>query len=181
MTWTGALIGIGVAAVLLVPLALKWQLPLRVVGAWIVVVGAVSGAAWAAVLGQGRSRGLAARSGRHGRRVERRRGRRRVLQGSRARLPRRRPARSSRPPTEPFSTCGDSARGRHRPSRSEGRPLEVRELANVEVGEAGHLIGIGMHLLNVHVNRAPVGGSRRSRSCTRPAASSRSSARRQRR
>ncbi len=53
MTWTSALVGIGVAAVLLVPLALKWQLPMRVVGAWIVVVGAVSGAAWAAVLGQG--------------------------------------------------------------------------------------------------------------------------------
>ncbi len=66
------------------------------------------------------------------------------------------------------------------PIEKQGRPLDVRELANVEVGEAGHLIGIGMHLLNVHVNRAPVGGRVRLARTHARDVSSRSSARKRR-
>jgi phosphatidylserine decarboxylase len=158
MTLTGALAGVGVAAVLLVPLALKWQLPLRVVGAWIVIVGALSGAVWTVVLGQGAlswtwllaqvvTVGLVSAAG---------------AATAFFRDPERVPPATSGAILSPADgevlyvrkfTAGEAP-----PIVKHGRPLELRELTNFEVGEAGYLIGIGMHLLNVHVNRAPVAG-----------------------
>ena len=158
MTLTGALIGIGVAAVLLVPLALKWQLPLRVVGAWIVVRRRDIGRGVGRVLGQGAlswpwllaqvvtvsvlsAAGAAAAFFRDPERIS---------------------------PATPGAIVSPAdgtvlyvrrfSAGEAPPIVKHGRSLEMRELACVEVGESGHLIGIGMHLLNVHVNRAPVAG-----------------------
>ena len=39
-----------------------------------------------------------------------------------------------------------------------GKALNLIELARVEICDEGYLVGIAMHLLNVHVNRAPIAG-----------------------
>jgi len=156
--WTGAFAGIGVAALLLVPLALKWQLPIRIVGAWILVVGAVSGAAWVVILGVD---GLTATW--------------LVVQAitilvlsaaAAAAAFFRDPERDA--PTDPAAVISPAdgtvlyvrrfAAGEAPPIEKHGKPTDLEELAQVELEDAGHLIGIGMHLLNVHVNRAPLGG-----------------------
>lgn len=158
MVWTGALAGIAVAALLLVPLALKWQLPLRVVGAWTVVVGSVSGAAWAAVLGQGMLSwpwllaqiltvsvlsvtGAAAAFFRDPERV-----------------PPETPGAIVSPADGTVLYVRRFSAGESPPVEKRGRPLDLREFASLEVGDNGYLIGISMHLLNVHVNRVPTGG-----------------------
>jgi phosphatidylserine decarboxylase len=153
-----ALAGIGVAAVILVPLALKWQLPLRVVGVWIVVVGALSGSAWAIVLDTDpRSWAwLIAQVVTVG-----------VLSGVAAAVAFfRDPERVS--PATPGAIVSPAdgtvvyvrrfSAGEAPPIEKRGKPLDVGELAKVNVGTSGYVVGIGMHLLNVHVNRAPVGG-----------------------
>lgn len=158
MVWIGALAGIGVAAVLLAPLALKWQLPVRVVGAWIVVLGAISGAAWEAVLGQGVLSWpwLLAQIVTVG-----------VLSAAGAtaaffrdpeRVPPETPGAIVSPADGTVLYVRRFSAGEGPPVSKRGRSLDLRELTSVDVGDAGHLIGIGMHLLNVHVNRAPVGG-----------------------
>ena len=158
MTWTGVLAGIAVAAVLLIPLALKWQLPLRIVGGWIVVVGAASGATWEAVLGQGSLSWvwLLAQVLTIG-----------VLSAAAAaaaffrdpeRVPPETPGAIVSPADGTVIYVRRFIAGEAPPIEKRGQSLDLRELAGVDVGEAGHLIGIGMHLLNVHVNRAPIGG-----------------------
>lgn len=44
-------------------------------------------------------------------------------------------------------------------SQKKGRKIELRELAKTSLlADTSHLVGIGMNLLNVHVNRAPIEG-----------------------
>ena len=51
MEWTALIWGVALAAVVLVPLAIKWQLPFGVVGPWLLVIGAASGIVWQALIG----------------------------------------------------------------------------------------------------------------------------------
>ena len=44
------------------------------------------------------------------------------------------------------------------PIEKRGKALNLIELARVEICDEGYLVGIAMHLLNVHVNRAPIAG-----------------------
>lgn len=158
MTLTNALVGIGVAAVLLIPLALKWQLPMRVVSVWIVLVGAISGAVWGAILRQeapslpwliahvvtvgGLSAAAAAAA----------------FFRDPERITPEKPGAIVSPADGTVLYVRRFNAGEAPPIVKQGRSLDLHELANVDVGDAGHLIGIGMHLLNVHVNRAPVAG-----------------------
>jgi len=158
MTWTGALAGICVAAVVLVPIAVKWQLPLRAVGVWTVVVGAVTGALWAKVLGDGSLPwvwlGLTVVT---------------VVAVSAAFLAAvfyRDPERVTPAEAGLIVSPADGTvlyvrrfvGGEAPPIEKHGVPLDLRELAQLNVGDVGQVIGIGMHLANVHVNRAPLAG-----------------------
>jgi phosphatidylserine decarboxylase len=154
----GAVAGVALAVLLLVPLSLKWQLPQRTVWTWAVLLGASTGALWAALLGevtQGWTWALAQTASVL------------VISGLAAAVMFfRDPDRD--PPLTPDVIVSPAdgqvvyvrsfSRGCAPPIEKQGRALEVGELARVDVGDEGHLIGIGMHLLNVHVNRAPVAG-----------------------
>ncbi|RJQ51028.1 MAG: phosphatidylserine decarboxylase family protein [Actinobacteria bacterium] len=48
--------------------------------------------------------------------------------------------------------------GRAPVSEKGGRSFALEELSDIGSAHSGFLIGVGMNLLNVHVNRAPVGG-----------------------
>lgn len=158
MEMAGALAGFGLAIVLLVPLALKWQLPFPVVAPWILVIGPASGAAWAAVLGLEwlsllwvivevatiltlSALGAAA-----------------AFFSDPERKPPADPRAILSPADGRILYVRHYSAGEAPPIEKHGKPLSLQELSSVEVEATGHLIGIGMHLLNVHVNRAPVGG-----------------------
>jgi phosphatidylserine decarboxylase len=158
VTWISGLVGIAVAAILLLPLALKWQLPLSVVGSWTVVVGVVSGALWSAVFGEGpvswawllgvvlsvlllSAAGAAFAFFRDPERGAPNLPGAIVSPADGTVLYIRRFGAKEAPPME-----------KHK------RPLLLEELAQVSVDGDGLVIGVGMHLLNVHVNRAPVAG-----------------------
>lgn len=147
-----------VAVLLLVPLAVKWQLPLRIVVAWAVGVGALSGVA-AGVLVSDKGYpwawlgvclimvGL-------------------LSFGAAAAAFFRDPERDV--PDDPSAILSPAdgvvvyvrefSAGEAPPMEKQGRPLRLGEFARVDVGADGMVVGIGMHLLNVHVNRAPVAG-----------------------
>lgn len=157
MSLTGAVAGVAVGALLLVPLAWKWHLPMRIVGTWIIVVGASSGVALQAALGTSLTPAwLASEVATI-----------LVLSASAAaaaffRDPERVPPASAGAVVSPADGTVLYIRrfgpGEIPPVEKRGRPQVLRELAMVEVGESCHLVGIGMHLLNVHVNRAPIAG-----------------------
>lgn len=150
--------GIIVAAIILLPLAVRWGLPMRVVAPWGLLVGALAGGSWAAVLGvtthpwawlvavTGTVMVLS------------------TLAATAAFF--RDPERSAPEESDLVVSPADGTviyvrsfdEGVSAPVSKHGRPLNVEELATVDVGRRGQVIGIGMHLLNVHVNRAPVGG-----------------------
>jgi phosphatidylserine decarboxylase len=158
MVWVSALAGIGVAGVMLLPLAIKWELPLRIVAVWIVVVGAVWGAVWALVLGDGpQSWGwlLADVAS--------------VLVASIVvvaiafyrdpeRVAPQIPGAVVSPADGTIVYVRRFAGGEVPPIEKKGRALDLRELSRVDVGDTGYLVGIAMNLLNVHVNRAPIAG-----------------------
>lgn len=158
MSWIGAVAGIGIAAIVILPIALKWQLPLRAVGLWTVVVGAVCGVLWFEVLGVGSLTWLWA-----------------FLQvvtvgvlsvaflaAAFYRDPERTTPQDAGLIVSPADGTVLYARrfsaGQVPPIVKHGVPLDLTELARVDIGDAGYVIGIGMHLANVHVNRAPVAG-----------------------
>lgn len=154
--WTGVAMGIGLAALLLVPLSLKWQLPLGVVGAWAVVVGAGSGAAWAAALGGVSWPWAPVHLATVG-----------VLSVAGAALAFFRDPERAAPATSGAIVSPADGRvlyvrgfsaGEAPPVEKHRKPLVLRELARADIGSEGCVVGIGMHLLNVHVNRAPVAG-----------------------
>jgi phosphatidylserine decarboxylase len=158
MTWIGVAAGIGVAAVVIVPIALKWQLPLRGVVAWTVVVGAVAGGLWNAVLGEGslswqwvllQVATVAVLS------IA-------VLAFAFYRDPERigpsDPGLVVSPADGTVLYVRQFSGGEVPPIVKHGVALDLGELARIDVGDTGHVVGIGMHLANVHVNRAPVAG-----------------------
>lgn len=157
MTWDAIIWGVALALAVLMPLALKWQLPLGLVGAWAVLLGAASGALWQALLGgPSLAWGLA-----HLATVL-------VLSGAGAAFAFfRDPERSA--PNDPGALVSPAdgrviyirpvVRGEVPPVEKHGRALRLEELASIDVCDEGYLVGISMHLLNVHVNRAPIEGS----------------------
>lgn len=158
MSWIGPVAGIGIAAIVILPIALKWQLPRRAVGVWTVAVGAVGGALWFEVLGvssltwqwallQAVTVGVLSVA---------------FLAAAFYRDPERATPQGSGLIVSPADGTVLYARrfsgGQVPPIVKHGVPLDLTELARVDIGNAGYVIGIGMHLANVHVNRAPVAG-----------------------
>lgn len=159
MALLGAIAGVVAAAIVLVPLAAKWGLPFGPVAAWTLGAGAAWGALWAVVLGHGApaSWSWAALHAAT------------VLASSALvtalaffRDPDRvvpdAPGVIVSPADGRVLYVRTVARGEVPPVQKRGRPLGLRELAAIDICESGHLIGIGMHLLDVHVNRAPIAG-----------------------
>lgn len=157
MEWTYGLVGAAAALSVLAPLAWKWALPKWPVIGWATGVGAASGLWWRALLGDVSTwlwllahlftvlavSGAAAAAAFY-----------------------RDPERASPGTDRAVVSPADGQvlyvrpfrRGEVPPVEKKGRPLALAELAAVDICERGYLIGIGMHLLNVHVNRAPIGG-----------------------
>ncbi len=154
---TAALLGVAIAVVLVWPLAYKWQLPFGIVIPWTIVLGAAAGLGWQAALGSLSAWWLlacavtvVAVSG-----------------GAAAFMFFRDPERTA--PDTPGALVSPAdgeiiyvrpfKGGEVPPVEKRGRSLHLAELAQIDVCDEGYLIGISMHLLNVHVNRAPMPGS----------------------
>jgi phosphatidylserine decarboxylase len=154
---SGALLGVVVAAVVIGPLAVKWQLPLGVVAVWTVVIGGVVGGAWATVLGGYTSWAWLLMS----------LGTVAILSGAAAALAFfRDPDRVTAAAPGAIVSPADGrvlyvrpiVKGVAPPIEKHGLSLRMDELTTLDLADEGYLVGIGMHLLNVHVNRAPIGG-----------------------
>lgn len=157
MWWVSAVFGSGIACAILVPLALKWRLPLRVVVLWALLTGAALGVAVQAIAGLPPSLpwvaahvaaviGTSAAAG--------------------AAMFFRDPERHT--PDDALSLVSPAegeicyvrtfGPGAQPPMDKRGRRTDACELGDGP-REHGIVIGIAMHLLNVHVNRSPIAGT----------------------
>lgn len=150
-------IGIAISLALLVPLALKWQLPIAIVLAWGVALGGVSAAVWTALFGEpggwvwiaGHAASVAGLSAVAAAWA--------FLRDPERQAPAERGAIVS-PADGVVVYVREFSGGQAPPVEKKRIRLSLPELTQVPVCDEGHLVGISMHLLNVHVNRAPIAG-----------------------